>query len=205
MRNSSWRIIIGGLLLVMGAVALLQNFNVFHFAGSLWGIFWAIVFIAGGVTFLTVFLPGRQNWWAVIPGITLIGLGATIALPTIFPNFPGNITGAIFLASIGIAFWLVYYLARDNWWAIIPGGTMLTLAVVTIVSDYNDLVSGGVFFIGLGITFALLALIPTLKMKWAWIPAGIAFASFAWQFIWPVALIAVGGYFIYRAAAHRRL
>jgi hypothetical protein len=207
MKITNWRIIIGGLLLLMGAVALLQNFNVIPFgAGSLWGIFWALIFIAGGVAFLSVLISNRENWWAAIPGITLVGLGTIIIISTLFPGL-GEITGAIFLASIGVAFWIVYFLVPQNWWAIIPGGTLLTLAAVTIVSPYNGEVSGGLFFIGLGVTFALLALIPSIKMKWAWIPATvlgimgimIAFASIAWNYLWPAALIVLGAYFIFRA------
>jgi hypothetical protein len=211
MKSSQFRVIIGVMLLLMGAVALLQNFHVFQFSGSLWGIFWAVVFMAGGAAFLTVLITNRQNWWAVIPGLTLVGLGAIIAISTLFPDFPGNITGAIFLTAIGAAFWVIYFMMPDNWWAIIPGGTLVTLAAVTIASDYNGEFSGGLFFIGLGITFGLLALIPSTKMKWPWIPAGIltvmgliiAFSSLAGELIWPVALILLGGFFIFRAIRNR--
>jgi peptidoglycan/LPS O-acetylase OafA/YrhL len=146
MKSSHFRVILGALLLVMGTVALLQNFHVLQFSGSLWGIFWAVIFMAGGVAFLTVFFNNRQNWWAVIPGLTLVGLGAITAISILFPDFPGNITGAIFLASIGAAFWVIYFRMPDNWWAIIPGGTLVTLAVVSVAADYNGELSGGLFF-----------------------------------------------------------
>jgi hypothetical protein len=211
MKSSHFRVILGALLLVMGAVALLQNFHVLQFTGSIWGIFWAVVFMAGGAAFLTVLFNNKQNWWAAIPGLTLVGLGAIIAISILFPAFPGNITGAIFLAAIGAAFWVIYFLLPENWWAIIPGGTLVTLAVVTMTSDYNGDLSGGLFFVGLGITFGLLALLPSNKMRWPWIPAGIltamgliiAFSSLAGSLIWPVALILLGGFFIYRAVRLR--
>ena len=211
MKSSHFRVILGALLLVLGTVALLQNLHVIQFSGSIWGIFWAVIFMAGGAAFLTALVNNRQNWWAAIPGLTLVGLGLIIAISLLFPAFPGNITGALFLAAIGAAFWVIYFRMPENWWAIIPGGTLLTLAAVTIVSDYNGELSGGLFFIGLGITFGLLALIPTTKMKWPWIPAGIltamgvviAFSSLAGALIWPIALILLGGFFIYRAVRNR--
>ena len=30
--------------------------------------------------------------------------------------------GALFLGSIGLAFWVIYFVRRDFWWAVIPGG-----------------------------------------------------------------------------------
>jgi hypothetical protein len=211
MKPSSWRIVVGGLLLVMGALALLQNLNVLNYGGQIWGLFFALIFIAGGAMFLSALVTNRTNWWAAIPGIILIGLGITIAIPALFPALPDWVSGGIFLVSIGAAFWVVYFMSPQNWWAIIPGGTLITLAVVTALGSYNGFASGGAFFIGLGITFALLALIPSIRMKWAWIPAGILaalglllfFSAFAASIIWPILLIAIGAYFIYRSFRHR--
>jgi hypothetical protein len=103
----------------------------------------------------------------------------------------------------------------ENWWAVIPGGVLLTLAIVAGLSEnLEGIETGGVFFLGLGLTFALLALLPTGdgKLTWALIPAvvlflmGLLITAAAAEFInyvWPAALILGGLYLLYRAFRSR--
>ncbi len=69
--------------------------------------------------------------------------------------------------------------------------------------------TGGVFFLGLGLTFALVALLPSAagRMTWAWIPAGIlavmglllmATSGNLIDYLWPLIIIAAGGFLIIR-------
>ncbi|MEW5828921.1 MAG: hypothetical protein AB1846_08550, partial [Chloroflexota bacterium] len=91
---------------------------------------------------------------------------------------------------------------RERWWAIIPGGVLLTLGAVSALDDLTGMETGGVFFIGLGLTFLLVAILPgPRQMAWAFIPAavllvmgllmGTPFFGLT-EFVWPAALI-VGG------------
>ncbi|MFH1524836.1 MAG: hypothetical protein ABIF04_07700, partial [Chloroflexota bacterium] len=80
--------------------------------------------------------------------------------------------GLAFLGSIGAGFWAIYLSDRSRWWAIIPGGVLVTLGFTSVMTDVFGLFdSGGVFFVGLGITFILVAILA--KMKWAYIPAAV--------------------------------
>jgi hypothetical protein len=117
-------------------------------------------------------------------------------------------TGAIFLGCIGLAFWFVYLRRQDQWWAVIPGGVMLTLALVTGLDNFIDW-SEVVFFLGLATTFLLVAVLPNngQDTRWAYIPAGIlailGLALFApiqniMLYLWPVLLIALGIYILVR-------
>ena len=36
----------------------------------------------------------------------------------------------MFLGTIGLSFWVIYLTRRDFWWAVIPGGALMTLALV---------------------------------------------------------------------------
>jgi hypothetical protein len=66
----------------------------------------------------------------------------------------------------------VYFRQPDHWWAIIPGGVLLTLGFASALSEAFAIVeTGGVFFVGLGLTFLFVALLA--KMKWAYIPATV--------------------------------
>jgi hypothetical protein len=206
MRRFDWRVLVGILLVVVGALLLLQTFNVFRFV---WEVVWSVLFLAGGAAFLVVYLGREEDWWAVIPGMALLGIGVLIGLSVI--GLADAIGGAVFLGSLSLAFWLVYLRRRDNWWAVIPGGVLATLAVVAGLEQVIPWAeTGGIFFMGLALTFGLVYLLPTPhgQMTWALIPAAVLFVlglivvlatSSVFQYLWPLALILVGGYLVLRA------
>ena len=213
MRRFEVRVVGAILLIAVGILVLLQNLGVLAVDLAL---LWALLFGAGGVVFLYVFLTDRTNWWAIIPGFVLLSIAAIIALDQFAPQISESWGGALVLGGIGLAFWVVYLTSRENWWAVIPGGVMVTLALVTAISSVVEGVEmGGVFLIGLGLTFGLLSLLrtPEGRMKWALIPAGVllvvgllvtAATASLLQYLWPVALILIGLYVILRILLPRR-
>lgn len=208
----SSRILWGILLVAGGILFLLQNMGLLEVGG----LFWAAVLGAGGLGFLSVFIADRQNWWALIPGLVLLGIATIVFLDFAAPQLTGRLGGVIVLGSIGLAFLLIYLLNREHWWAIIPGGVMFTLALVAGLNEVlTGFDAGGIFFLGLGLTFLLVALLPTEhgRMKWAFIPAGILLgmgllvmlALSTWvNYVWPVALILAGLFLVFRTLQSRR-
>jgi len=206
MRRIDVRILIGALLIGAGILFLLQTFNVIPDA---WSILWVGAFLVGAVIFFYVYFSDRAQWWALIPAMTLLGLAGTVAVGSFFPSL-GNLAGALFLAGISLGFWVIYFSNREFWWAIIPGGVLLTLSAVTATDDlFSDDSGGGVFFIGLALTFLLVALLakPRENFWWAYIPAGVLFVlgvfligplQTVFNYIWPVALILAGGLLLLR-------
>ena len=205
------RILWGSLLILAGVMFLLQNLGVFRFGD----LFWGVLFILGGGAFLAVILQDQAQWWAIIPGLSLLGIGALIFLTVLAPGLMGVLGGTLVLGSIGLAFLIIYLLDREKWWSLIPAGTMLTLAVVAAISQVvPGMQTGGVFFLGLGLTFALVALLPSAagRMTWAWIPAGIlavmglllmAASGNLIGYMWPLVIIAAGGFLILRTLLGR--
>jgi len=201
------RFLWGGLLILAGVVFLLQNLGFISFISDL---FWALLLGAAGVFFLTVFTQNRANWWAIIPGFTLLSIAVLIVFSLLAPGLSDVWGGSLVLGGIGASFLVIYLLDRRGWWALIPAGVMLTLAVIAGVSGLlPGLETGGILFLGIGLTFALIALLPNQggQLKWAWIPAGIMlfmgliFVAAAGEivgYIWPLALIFGGGYLILR-------
>jgi hypothetical protein len=211
MKPFIWRVIAGVGLLAFGALLLLQNLNLLSLSGNTLSLLVAGLFAVGGLAFLSVLASnGRANWWAAIPGCTLLAIGTIITLPFIAPQW-NRLGGTIMLGGIGLSFWIIYLLVPQNWWAIIPGGVMFTLAAVAGLDNFSGFETGGIFFLGLGATFALLALLPARNgapLRWAWIPAGIMllmgiFISAAetrvFGFVWPVVLILGGAFMLFRS------
>ena len=194
MKRLDARILIGLLLIGLGGLAMLDTLGYLEVTGS-WII--ASFFLIAGVLFLYTFATGQ--WWASLPGMAMLGLAGAILLQN-------DLGGMAFLACLGIGFWLWYLVRRDYWWAIIPGGVLITLALEAGIPELvRGLDSGIIFFFGLAVTFALVAWLA--KLKWAWWPAaGLAAMGLlvglesilATGFFWGAILIAAGGYLIYR-------
>ena len=213
MKRLETRILLGLLLIAGGILFLLDSLGVIGVGAILWP---ALIGVAS-LVFLFVFLTAPQsNWWAAIPGFVLLGLSATIVLDELAPQVGETWGGSFFLGGIALAFWVIYLTNPENWWAVIPGGVLLTLALIAGLSEVMEgLEMGGVFFFGLGITFALLALLPTPtgRLTWALIPAIVllvmgalitAAAAELINYVWPVALILGGLYLLYRAFGSRQ-
>jgi len=212
MKRVGSRILWGVLLIVAGVLFLLQSLGVVQFADILWPTLIGIVSLA----FLFVFLSAPQtNWWAVIPGFVLLGVAGIVALDQLAPRVGEIWSGSIFLGGIALAFWVIYLFNPEQWWAVIPGGVLLTLAVVSgLAPQLEGIETGGIFFFGLGLTFALLALLPTPegRLTWSIIPAIVllivgalitAAAAELINYIWPALLIVGGLYLLYRTLSSR--
>jgi hypothetical protein len=168
------------------------------------------------VAFLWAYARDRQQWWALIPGIVLISLGLLIGMEAAAPRLAEVWGGPLFLGGISAAFWAVYATRREYWWAVIPGGVMLTLAAVAGVDQaFPGMGGGGLFFLGLGATFGVLSLLrtPEGRLKWASIPAvvllifgAVIAASEAeiLRYVGPAVLVLVGLYLVVRAFGLRR-
>lgn len=199
--------LIGLILVVGGALLLLQTFSVVSFA---WDTLFGFLFAAGGIAFLWVFARDREQWWALIPGLVLLSLGALLGLQWIAPRLAADWGGPLFLGGISAAFWAVYATRREFWWAVIPAGVMLTLAAVAGITQAFPEAGGGLFFLGLGGTFALVYFLPTPegRMKWALIPAAVLLVFGAvlaaseaeiLRYVGPAVLVLAGLYLVYRA------
>ncbi|MFO7916888.1 MAG: hypothetical protein R6V13_02265 [Anaerolineae bacterium] len=203
----NWSALIFGLLLVLlGTVLLLQNLGLLPF----WTIIWIVLFAAGGVALLYIFFSDPEKWWALIPGFILLGISALIFLGEFFPTAEETIGGPLFLMALSASFWIVYLIHKEHWWAVIPGGVLLSVAVVAALENMAlGFDPGGIVLLGIGLTFLLLAIVPTdeERMRWPLIPGGIllligivamAEEVAVLQYVWPAVLILGGLYLVLR-------
>lgn len=213
MKRVDSRSLWGLLLIVGGLFLLLANLNIFN----IWGIFdavpllWAVALGLVGIGFLSTFAVSPDNWWAAIPGATLVSVAILIVMDLIMPRVSNFIGGSIVTGGIGISFLLVYIRKRENWWALIPGGVMFTIAMMIFLEPLidDDLVAS-FFFFGLAATFGLLYILPTSgteSQKWAIYPAlgtlGMSVfllivTTSIMQFIIPLAIVGAGVYLLIR-------
>jgi len=198
----------GLLLIVAGVLMLLGNFG---WLSAIVPLIWAGLFGLAGAAFLYVYATDSERWWACIPGCILSGLGSLIAISEVFPRFGGQVGGPLFLAAISLSFWAVYLRKREMWWAIIPGGVMLTLAGITLMEEMNlgfDI--GALVLLGIGATFVGVSTVQVdgKRLSWALIPAAVmgvlsvvvfAESSQFVGYLWPLALVLVGAYFVLRS------
>lgn len=199
--------VVGGILLVAaGVIFLLDNLGLIMLD---WEMLIGPMFAIGGLVFLMVFILNTDDWWALIPGFILMGIGIIIFMGDNMQAVADRWSGAVFLGFLGLAFFLIYITHVNQWWAIIPGGVLLTLAGVTLVPGEGD-VSGVIFFLGMALTFGLVYILPKPagKLKWALYPAGILFligvlvalgAANLMDYLLPLVLLIAGGYVIYRS------
>ncbi|AHY48092.1 Hypothetical Protein RradSPS_2809 (plasmid) [Rubrobacter radiotolerans] len=214
MKPNRWNILWGALLVAGGVLMLLGALNLVV-SGAIWGAF----FGALGVAFAFAFLASRENWWAAIPAGALLGLAALIAWAELGPQTRETWGATLFLGALGAGFWAVYLRDRENWWAIIPGGALLTIALfVGLAPVLEETALLAVFFFGLALTFVVLALVTTEtgRMRWPIIPAGVLgvlgglFALGAVEvlsalnYLWAAVAIAAGLYLLFRATGSRR-
>jgi len=207
MKSINWKMFVGIALLLMGGLTLLDTLNIIPGLDNVWTWMVAAVFaLAGGAFFYALIIDREQNWWAIIPGMALVGLCLTIITGSI--RLIDDFSGSVFLGSIAVAFWIVYLINQKNWWGIIPGGVLTTLALIASPLGWG-VYAGVLFFLGLSATFALLALLPKggEKFSWPWIPAAVLFALASvlalsaeslLQYLWPLGLILAGVFMIGR-------
>lgn len=194
---------LGGLLIALGLLFFLANLGLFDAVAR---TFWTGAFFVGGAAFLGLYTRQREQWWALIPGSTLLGLGAA--------TLGGEAAGSLFLGLIGLGFAGIYWGERKHWWAVIPAGVLLTLALVAGVGARLESLSGLLFFLGLAATFGLLFVLPEGRGKqdWALYPAlallGLAIISsnllgFVTPLTWPAVLILAGLFLLWRSGVRR--
>lgn len=200
--------LVGGIILLAAGVTIL--FSNLGMITLNWQMVVGPAFAVGGLVFLLVFITNTEEWWALIPGFVLIGLGINTFMGQWLDTYDGRLSSVVFLAFVGIPFLLIYIFNKQHWWAIIPGGVLLTMGVINLVPPGNAALEGGLFFLGLAVTFGLVYILPkpSGKLKWALYPAGILLligfivtlgASDWLGLVGPLALLIAGGYVIYRA------
>jgi hypothetical protein len=196
-RSNTWLAVV---MIGVGALALVGNVGWF---GPRSGWAWGIAFGLVGAAFLALYARERGLWWALFPGFAALGLAAAAVA--------GSLGGALFLALAAAAFVAVYLTDRRRTWAIVPGGVLATLALMAMLEAmWPRAATDWLLFTGLAVTFAVMYFRPTgSRPNWALqIAIGLVILAVVAAvtgrlvgILMAIALIAVGGFFAWRAGS----
>ena len=203
-----WAFIPGGAMLFLALTTLLVDSTGGEWIGAL------LLFMIA-LSFFVVYLNDRTRTWALLVAYILAVLGIAPLMST--GGRDAAYYGPIFLFAVALPFFYVYFRSAENWWAIIPAGSVTVVAIIAalaIAGFINEngrggLISAGIanalLMGGLAATFAVLWL--RHEKPWAKVVtivlalvavASVFFASYS-ELLWPVAIILVGVYLFYTA------
>jgi hypothetical protein len=207
MQRHWWRVIAGLLLIVVGILLTLAQFELIAFDESWLGM---VALFVGAAIFLALWLSNTREWWPLIPGLIMLAWATSSLLEIVgLADWLVSLVGLV-----GSALPFLYVFARNrqaNWWALIPGGILGLIGVTTVLGEllgegWTD------FLVLMGIALAFLAVfLVNRRGRWALIPAGIlallAFSVGPWgayaQVVWAAGLILAGAVMILYALLRR--
>jgi hypothetical protein len=203
MDRSDWTVLIPAYVLlaiaVIGAVAIWELVE-----GDLVG---TVVLTLVALPFLVVYLRNRGHWWALIPSFILLAI-ALMLLLTSLNVLSDEMIGPFVLYAIAIPFLVVYFINRDNWWALIPAYAMIVIGTMVglIETDVlGDLLIPAYIMLAIAIPF-FVVYFRNKENWWALIPGGITgliglgflLSEPIGRFLLPAALIAAGVWVLLR-------
>ena len=178
MRSIS-RTIFGALLILTGTILLLQALDII--SAQMSSAIWGVLLLAGAIAFLAQYQANRYQWWWLVPGVILFFIAIANLGDAFMPELINPWEDLLVLGGIGVSFLLVYLTNRDQWWALIPAGVLLTLGSISALENAGvaGLDTDAYLFLGLGLTFMLLYFLPRNagRMRWAIFP-GVALLFF---------------------------
>jgi hypothetical protein len=185
------------MLVLLGLLLLLENLNVF---GEWEAPFWSLFLGAFGLLFLSIYVRDREQWWALIPAVVILGIAVAVfmAEQDLVADY---LVATIILAAVGLPFLFIFLTDRGHWWALIPALTMLGVAAGVFLEGVGAISGTAVagFVLG-GISLGFLSIyLIDREQWWALIPGGImgimAFfflLATATKYVWPLAIILLG-------------
>ena len=110
----------------------------------------------------------------IIFGLLLI-LGGGLALAQtmgLLENASDYFWGSVFIIA-GLAFLVMLFGDRNNWWSAFPGFTLLALGVLILLPDSLEDIGGGLFLGGIALSFWYVYATNRTERWWAIIPGGV--------------------------------
>jgi hypothetical protein len=116
---------------ILGAIAVMIPLIETHVIGDAWIATYVLSSVA--LPFLVVFFRDRAQWWALIPSYVLLSIGLMVGLidARVLVDL---VIPAYVMLSIAAPFFAVYFVNREQRWALIPGSIMGVMGMAFLVS-----------------------------------------------------------------------
>jgi hypothetical protein len=113
--------------------------NIVNFIPALDEFYRQVIIFGGiGISFLSIYLHDRMQWWAMFPAGLLISISASQLVENLFPNLESS---GIMVLGLGLAFLVLYLVPTPVGrlkFALLPALILLAVGVVIILgSPYN--------------------------------------------------------------------
>lgn len=143
-KNAKW---FGSILVIVGVLFLLQNFNIFNIweyinIGYILGHFWPAIFLMlPGFIFHVSFFSGKERDAGIlVPGGILLVLGAAFQINMLFGGW--DITWPIYIFAVAFGLFELYAFGNRDKGLLIPIGILGGLSVIFFLSfSLNRLLS----------------------------------------------------------------
>ena len=170
------RAALGGALMLIGMLALLQNLGLFRLSEE---YMISLIFSSSG---LALFYYGRTTikQWALYLGGALFIVGVIIFISaTSF--LPDEMIGTLWLWLLAGLMYRVYHRNNDRWWSLLVAIPAFTVGAVVLLEGYHLLRGEMVailIILGIAGAFTVLYAIrsPERKLNWAKYPAAVFYA-----------------------------
>ncbi len=199
-RSRKHGIVWGSLMIFFGVLSLLETYTDL----SVWT--WVVILAAGGLGVFGIYLTDRSDWGLLIPAYVLWAVAGLIALIEL-NVLQGETIATYVLSAIALPF-LVVYVRKREWWALIPAYVLLVVGGMVWLIAFGvltDLLIPAYVLFAIALPF-LLVYARNPSEWWSLIPGGILatiglvflIAESTAQFLGPVVLILVGAWIMFR-------
>ena len=163
------RIVWGSLLIFFGLLSLVETYT------DLTAWTWVVLLAAGGLGVFGVYLTERSDWGLLIPAYVLWAVAGMIALIEV--NVLRDESIAIYVLSAVALPFLVVFLRKREWWALIPAYVLWAIAGMIALVESNllrdELIAT---YILAAIALPFLVVFLRTREWWALIPAYVLLA-----------------------------
>jgi uncharacterized membrane protein HdeD (DUF308 family) len=167
------RVMLGGVLIIIGLLSLLHNFRLLRLSEE---YVVSLIFSGSGVA---LFHHGRSSArkWACYWGGALLVVGVIIFIAAT-PFLPDELIGTLWLWLLAGVLYGVYQRNHDRWWVLLFALPAFTIGGVVLLEGFRLLrgdIAAILINLGLAGTFAFLYAIrsPERKLGWAKYPAAV--------------------------------
>ena len=167
-QSKSAGLVLGGLLIVFGVMALLDIFL------DLGAWLWVAVLTVGGLAVYAVYAVERTEKWLLIISYAMLAVAGLVVLLTLGILRDAFVATYVLLA-IALPFFVAFLFNRSNWGMLIPAYVLLVIGLMVPLIELgvlNDTLIVTYVLMAIAIPFFVVYILNT-KNWWALIPGGI--------------------------------